>query len=92
MPNCTYNRDRCAVITNDGSRCSKIVSNAGFALAAHKAMHLRRGELVMVYKFSWKGVALESQMIAPRDVKAYERGNWFVSFERCRVAYIVEVK
>lgn len=92
MPNCTYNRDRCAVITNDGSRCSKTVSNAGFALASHNAMHLRRGELIEVSKWSWKGEKIESQIIAPRDVKAYERAHWFVSFERCRVAYVPGAK
>jgi hypothetical protein len=94
MANCTYNRDRCAVITNDGSRCTKIVSNAGFALSAHQKMHLRRGELIEVSKFSWKGEKLETQLIQPRDAKMYATANWFETFEKCKVAYVqrAEVK
>jgi hypothetical protein len=91
MANCTYNRSQCPVITNDGSRCSKVVSNAGFALAAHNAMHLRAGELITVSKWSWKGVVLESQVIQPRDRKRYESANWFETFERCKVAYVERI-
>jgi hypothetical protein len=91
MANCTYNRTRCHVILKDGSRCPKTISNAGFALAAHNAAHLRRGELIKVSKWSWKGVAIESQVIQLRDRKVYERANWFETFERCKVAYVERV-
>lgn len=83
----TYNRDRCPVITNDGSRCSKVISNAGFALAAHNKMHLRAGELIHVTRYSWKGIALETRVIEPRDAKMLEHKGFFVTYERCVEVY-----
>jgi hypothetical protein len=84
----TYNRGRCPVVCLDGTRCTKWISNAGFALAAHNKMHARKGELVGLTKFNWKGEAMETATVTPTQYEnqksKYNRNGFFRTFEECK--------
>jgi hypothetical protein len=73
----TYNTGPCRV-------CGKVMSSAGFAVKAHMDMHARNGELVTVYRWSWRGVEVASRRIPPADLDFWQQCGWFKTFEDCK--------
>lgn len=67
--------------------CGKTLTAAGFARVAHEDMHVRSGELVYVWKWTWKGEKLSNRLLLPKQVKAAEADGYFKTFEDCKTAY-----
>lgn len=79
----SYNRDRCAIIKKDGTRCTRWVSNAGFARVAHNKAHLAAGDLIKVTKYTWKGMPLEERYVGWNEPTRFEKEGFYTSFARC---------
>jgi hypothetical protein len=76
----SYNTGPCRV-------CGKVMTGAGYAVKAHRDMHVRNGDLITVTQYTWKGVAKATRTIQPEERRWWRERGWFIDFEECQQWY-----
>jgi len=67
----SYNDGPCRV-------CGKLITNAGFARAAHYRKHVREGRMVKMMRWSLtRDSWLESWYVTPAEVRRYKARGWW---------------